>query len=417
MDRTIVYAGAIPQDTDILSAQTYAMSALGYAVQSMMGTNPYVSGLLAIPTAPTSLSVTVTPGTLGSLQMIDSQPFARLGVNSDAMVKIGTNSRPTPLTFVAPASAGQSQIFVIQVSLDEHDDLALVLPYYNAANPAIGLAGPGNSNVPQATRRVCRALVSVKAGVPAASGSQAIPAVDVGNLGLWLVTLANGQTTIAATDIAAHPQSPSLPWTLPQVGPTVGQGRAYTTPGIYYWTAPPGVVRAKLSIIGAGGAGGSSTDNRYAGGGGGGGGTAIGPIVVQPGAVYQVIVAAGNAGVVQPVPTTFNSGATPLIFATSGSIGTTGGAGGVGLGGGGGSGFGGLFNRVGTPGTSGITNPGGQSEGGMGGTASYGAGSSRAAGGYGTSWSGAPGFSPGGGSSGCTLSNAAGGNGEVVIEW
>lgn len=56
--------------------------------------------------------------------------------------------------------------------------------------------------------------MSAKAGIAAATGSQVTPAPDAGNVGIMVVTVANGRTTItagggASLHIPAHPSSPS----------------------------------------------------------------------------------------------------------------------------------------------------------------------------------------------------------------
>ncbi len=46
MDRNLVYPGAIPLDTDILSLNRNAMVALGFLAQACLGTNTVVDGLV-----------------------------------------------------------------------------------------------------------------------------------------------------------------------------------------------------------------------------------------------------------------------------------------------------------------------------------------------------------------------------------
>ena len=57
------------------------------------------------------------------------------------------------------------------------------------------------------------------AGTPATTGTQAIPAVTPGWVPLYVITLANGATAIAAGNIAVHPSAPFLPFTLPETDP------------------------------------------------------------------------------------------------------------------------------------------------------------------------------------------------------
>ena len=61
MDRNIVYPGAIPLDTDLLSPNLNAMIGLGFLAQAVLGTSTVVDGLACQPTTPASMSVTITP--------------------------------------------------------------------------------------------------------------------------------------------------------------------------------------------------------------------------------------------------------------------------------------------------------------------------------------------------------------------
>ncbi len=78
MDRQIVYPGSIPLDTDILSIQRNAMVALGYLAQATLGTTTVVDGLFCSPTAPASLTVSLGPGSITSLGVVDASPPALL---------------------------------------------------------------------------------------------------------------------------------------------------------------------------------------------------------------------------------------------------------------------------------------------------------------------------------------------------
>lgn len=76
---------------------------------------------------------------------------------------------------------------------------------------------------------------------------------------------------------------------------------AFTTPGTYQWTAPPGVTSVSVIAVGGGGSGAPGWRNntdRYSGGGGGGGGLGYkNNIPVIPGNSYTVVVGAGGAAV------------------------------------------------------------------------------------------------------------------------
>jgi hypothetical protein len=95
-----------------------------------------------------------------------------------------------------------------------------LLPYYNSANPAMPFSGLGNNGLTQNTVRKGVAVVTVKAGAAAATGSQVTPAPDAGYIGLYAVTVAFGQTTITAGNISTVATAPLINSTLHGLAPT-----------------------------------------------------------------------------------------------------------------------------------------------------------------------------------------------------
>jgi hypothetical protein len=69
-------------------------------------------------------------------------------------------------------------------------------------------SGAGGNGVSQAQTRKCGVAVQVKAGTAATTGSQVTPTPDAGYIGLWVVTVANGQTTITSGNISLYPGAP-----------------------------------------------------------------------------------------------------------------------------------------------------------------------------------------------------------------
>ncbi len=217
-DRIIVYPGAVPFETDLLSAQLGQMVGLGFGLETTLGSATAVMGLACVPTSPASLSITIGRGAITQYTVVDGSPFGDLPASSDPLLKIGINTTSTPLTFVAPTTPGQSQAFLIQAQFSETDAVPVALPYYNAANPAVSFSGPNNSGTPQYTERIQRVLIQIKNGVPASTGSQTAPAADAGWSPLYIVTLANGATTITSGNFVVHPAAPFVPATVPQLG-------------------------------------------------------------------------------------------------------------------------------------------------------------------------------------------------------
>src|SRR5277367_2590725 len=190
MDRNIVYPGSIPLDTDLLSTNLNAMVALGYLTQAVLGQNIVADGLVCSPTSPASLGVTVGPGCLTQLTVVDSLSYGSLlAETSSSLVKMGINISTSSFTLASPTTSGQSTNYLIEASFVESDVNPVVLPYYNASNPAQPYSGPTNSGAAQNTARIQRVQLELKAGAPALTGQQQTPPVDAGWVGLYTVSV------------------------------------------------------------------------------------------------------------------------------------------------------------------------------------------------------------------------------------
>ena len=211
MDRQIVYPGAIPLDTDILSIQRNMMTALGFLAQATLGTGTWADGLLCTQTTVASMVVNVGPGSIVALSTVDASAFGSLAADStDNLVKMGVTLATTPFTLTAPVVAGQSINYLIEASFLESDTNAVVLPYYNASNPAMPYSGPSNSGAAQNTQRIQRAQLQLKAGASATTGTQTTPSVDSGWVGLWVITVNYGMTSVTNSAISVYPGAPFI---------------------------------------------------------------------------------------------------------------------------------------------------------------------------------------------------------------
>ena len=294
MDRQIVYPASIPLDTDFLTQNRSAMVALGSLAQAVLGTATIVDGLACQPTSPASLSVTVGAGSVSQFGPVDSLAYGSLAADTtDQIVKMGINLQPTTFTLSAPATPGESVIYLIEATFSETDATPVVLPYVNAANPAQPYSGPNNSGTAQNTQRIERVQLQLKAGTAANTGTEAAPAIDSGWSGLYLITVNNGQTAITAANIAVHPASPFVNFKLPTLTPGFSRRVAYAAATTF--TVPLGVSLIRATVIGGGG-GGGGTDGSYAAAGGGAGGFASGTFAVTPGSTVAITVGAGGAG-------------------------------------------------------------------------------------------------------------------------
>ncbi len=211
MDRTIVWPGAIPLEVDLLNTNKYSMLGLSKLAAAILGTGTLLNGLACVADSPASLNVSVAPGEIYSLQNVDGTAYSSLAADTaHQILKQGIRMDAGLLSCPAPGTAGQSINYLIQVTYTDTDSGSTVLPYYNASNPAQAYSGPNNSGTAQNTVRKGVCTVAVKAGVAAATGSQTTPTPDAGYVGAWVVTVANGQTTITAGDISQYVGAPFL---------------------------------------------------------------------------------------------------------------------------------------------------------------------------------------------------------------
>ena len=179
---------------------------------AMLGTSTIANGFAVTPTGPASLQVVVAPGEIYAMANIDSLAFSTLPADTThSILKQGILLDGVTLSCPAPTTTGQSINYLVQVTYQDQDSTPVLLPYYNSANPALPYSGMGNNGLTQNTARKGVAIVQVKAGASAATGSQVTPAPDSGYIGLYVATVAYGQTTITSGNIAQYPSAPLLP--------------------------------------------------------------------------------------------------------------------------------------------------------------------------------------------------------------
>jgi hypothetical protein len=418
MDRNIVYPGAIPLDTDLLSTNRNTMVALGYLAQLVLGTGTVVDGLSCAPTVPASLTVTVGPGSIMQLSVVDTLPYGSLAADAvDQLVKMGINLAAASFTVTPPSTSGQSTNYLIEAALQEADTTPVVLPYYNAANPSQPYSGPTNSGVAQNTLRTQRVQLQLKAGAAAATGSQVTPPIDNGWVGLYVVNVAYGQTAINAASITALPSAPFLGWKLPALRPGFASGvQSFSASGTFL--IPAGVTQVEVEVWGAGSGSFASSATSSSGGGSGGGYARKRVTGLNAGQSISITVGVGGAaGSSSQLPSAGTSSSFgSYVSATGGAINPLAtlaspwlGASAPGIG------VGGDVNMTGSMGANGVGNIGG-----AGGAGAMGGGVTGVA----TSF-GSAGQSPGGGASGAGTggsgttpqAGAAGAPGLVIVRW
>jgi hypothetical protein len=408
MDRGIIYPGAVPLETDLLFAQKASMVGLAKLAAAILGTATMVNGFATTQTTVPSLAVSVAAGEIYQLANIDGTAYSSIAADTTHQIlKQGVALDATTLAITPPGTVGFSINYLIEATFAEVDGTPVVLPYYNASNPSTAYSGPANAGTTNNTRRAGTVVLTAKAGTAATTGSQTTPAPDANNVGLYVVTVANGAASVLNANISPYSGSPVIPTIF--TGGRYQSIQVFTSSGSF--TVPAGVTKLRVRVVGGGGSGGGSTAS-LAGAGGGSGAYAEGVVTVTPGQVITVTVGAGGAG---------NSGASGSIGGTS-SFGAfasaTGGSGGATNGGGSapggapgsasGSGF---ILIAGANGQDGYANTGS----GMGANSVFG-GAGRAGGGGGVGGT-APGAGGGGAYTLVTAVGGAGAAGIVIVEY
>ncbi|EXF95813.1 hypothetical protein HK44_020735 [Pseudomonas fluorescens HK44] len=212
MDRQIVYPGQILPETSLLQMAKDSMIGLAKLSAAVLGTSTMANGFAVTPTGPASLQVVCAPGEIYGLTSIDALAFSTLPADTaHSIMKQGILLDGVTLSCPAPGTSGKSINYLVQATYQDSDSAPVLLPYYNSANPALPYSGMGNNGLTQNTSRKGAAIVAVKAGASANTGSQVTPAPDAGYIGLYVVTVAFGQTTITSTSISQYSGAPLLP--------------------------------------------------------------------------------------------------------------------------------------------------------------------------------------------------------------
>lgn len=213
MDRIFKYSKTIVLDTDFLSTSKNGMLGLGKLTSFLLnGTTTLAHGLNATQTTSPSLSITLAAGQIYSFVVVDATAYGSLAADTThSVMKQAFNVDPVNVgPFTVPGTVGQSANHLVQAQYVETDSGSQVLPYYNSSNPTIPQSGPNNTGTSQPTVRGGTISLAIKAGTPVATGSQVTPAPDSGWIGLWVVTIAQGASTIVNANISAYNNSVSF---------------------------------------------------------------------------------------------------------------------------------------------------------------------------------------------------------------
>jgi hypothetical protein len=211
MDRQIVYSGAIPLETDLLKTNQNTMIAIAKLASAMFGSSTIVNGLTVTAQSPAAMAVNVSAGEIYELANLEATAYSSLAADTThSIMKQGVSLNTQALTIATPGTVGYSINYLIQATYQDSDSNAATLPYYNSANPSQAWSGPSNSGTQQYTTRSGAVVVSAKAGVAAMTGSQSTPSPDSGYVGLYVVTVAYGASTITSGNISQYSGAPLL---------------------------------------------------------------------------------------------------------------------------------------------------------------------------------------------------------------
>lgn len=240
MDRAIIYPGQVPLETDLLKTNQFGMVGLSKLAQAILGTTDIANGFATTQTVVPSLAVLVGPGEIYSLENLEATAFSSLPQDlAHTITKQGIALDATTLAVTPPGTAGFSINFLVQVDYQDLDSGSAVLPYYNATNPSVAYSGPANSGASQPTTRRGAVVVNLKAGTAAATGTQVTPAPDAGKIGLYVVTVANGASSITNANITPYAGA-SLASPAVRIAQLTGTNQSLTNDG--YQKLPGGLI-------------------------------------------------------------------------------------------------------------------------------------------------------------------------------
>ncbi len=221
MDRIIEYPMEQIVVDDFLNQRVADMIALGKLISALLGTQTAVEGLACTPTSPASMDVLVAPGQIFFLEAVDTTTYGDLSptdnvfghnvaANAATVMKQGLILSETTFALSAPTTSGDSINYLISAAYQDQDTQDVVLNYFNSSNPSQPFQGPNNSGTAQPTLRQGKCVLTLTAGTAAATGTQQTPAVPSGNVGLYVITVAYGQTSITSSNISVYPGAPFL---------------------------------------------------------------------------------------------------------------------------------------------------------------------------------------------------------------
>lgn len=224
MDRPKIYSQANIRIFDHAKGWQDMLKGFGGLAEDLFGgTVTIITKFVATQQSPASLIINLTEGRTYQLSAIDGTAYSSLPANSEIIYQQGYAPAQT-LTFnTSGLTSGQSKYALVVCRFTQPDEIRPddptdgVLAFFNAANPAQPLQGPGNSGAALTTVRKGLAEVSIVYGTAATTGTQTPPPVPAGYVPMYLVSIAFGQTAITTGQIEvsgpdAHPSAEVAPF-------------------------------------------------------------------------------------------------------------------------------------------------------------------------------------------------------------
>lgn len=197
MNRNQTFTNEQLSAKDTCNTNIYAMVGIAQLAEGILGEGPFLNNLQCTQATVPNLTVYLEPGEIYSMQNIDDTNFGPiLADTTHQILKCGVLLDQEIIPLTAPATPGDSIIYLIQIEFTEVDDQSESRPY------------AGGSPSPTLTRRADLLGYSIKASTPAVTPTPPTP--DAGFVGAWLVTVANGQTAILNANIVAYPNAPFI---------------------------------------------------------------------------------------------------------------------------------------------------------------------------------------------------------------
>ncbi|NVN02876.1 hypothetical protein HW517_10315 [Asaia spathodeae] len=293
MDRPIIYAGAVPFDTDLLRLGRYAKEGLGRFAEMLVGSQTIMASGLICQMSDSDLSVTIGRGAIMAPDALDAAHIGGIsaGLDADFSATQALFYNDAPQTLTIPLTGVDITLYAV---CRVQDDTLDVLPFYNAEKPDQTMAGPDNRGKALPTRRTGRISFAAGVSAPSAAGAIIVP--------LYVMSIPAGIGTLSS--IVPRQSGVFLP-ALPELA-TMSFAQQISQPqalcvASQILTIPEWARQVELRVIGGGGGGASSNAltpevGSFSGGGGGAGGDCWGIYSVDPARNASLSVTVGQGG-------------------------------------------------------------------------------------------------------------------------